>query len=52
MSREIGIGLAQVSGVAYAAEANRALSVRAARELFGRGAGLVVLPELIVSGYA
>lgn len=52
MSREIRIGLAQVSGVAYAAEANRALSVRAARELFGRGAGLVVLPELIVSGYA
>ncbi|MEA2249538.1 MAG: hypothetical protein QOH46_4067 [Solirubrobacteraceae bacterium] len=52
MSRDVTIGLAQVTGAAYAAQENRALSVRAARELFGRGADLVVLPELIVSGYA
>jgi predicted amidohydrolase len=52
VSREATIGLAQVTGAAYAADENRALSVGAARELFGRGADLVVLPELIVSGYA
>jgi predicted amidohydrolase len=52
VSRDVAIGLAQVTGAAYAAEDNRALSVGAARELFARGADLVVLPELIVSGYA
>jgi N-carbamoylputrescine amidase len=52
VSRDVTIGLAQVTGAAYAAEDNRALSVRAARDLFARGADLVVLPELIVSGYA
>lgn len=52
MSREVVIGLAQVTGTAYAPAANRELSERAARELFGGGADLVVLPELIVSGYA
>jgi predicted amidohydrolase len=52
VSRDVTIGLAQVTGDAYAAEENRALSTGAARELFGRGADLVVLPELIVPGYA
>ncbi|HEY4278549.1 MAG TPA: nitrilase-related carbon-nitrogen hydrolase [Conexibacter sp.] len=49
---ELRIALAQVTGVPYAAEENRALSVRTARAAFDDGASLVVLPELIVSGYA
>ncbi len=51
MTRELAIALAQVTGRPYAAEENRALSVATAREAFGRGAQLVVLPELIVPGY-
>jgi predicted amidohydrolase len=43
--------LAQITGEPYAAESNRELSVGAARDAFARGADLVVLPELIVSGY-
>jgi N-carbamoylputrescine amidase len=52
LSRSLTIGLAQITGAPYAGQENRQLSVRAARELFGRGAQLVVLPELIVPGYA
>lgn len=51
MSRPVGIGLAQVTGTPFAVEANRALSVRAAEEAFEQGANIVVLPELVVSGY-
>ena len=51
MSRALRVGLAQITGVPLAAEANRARSADAARELFERGADLVVLPELIVPGY-
>lgn len=51
MSRGLRVGLAQITGVPFAADANRALSVRAATELFEGGAGLVVVPELIVPGY-
>jgi N-carbamoylputrescine amidase len=51
MSRPLAIGLAQITGELYTAEENRRLSVRAATELFDRGARLVVLPELIVPGY-
>jgi predicted amidohydrolase len=51
VTRELGIALAQVTGRPYAAEENRALSVATAREAFGRGAQLVLLPELIVPGY-
>jgi len=49
--REVTIGLAQITGAPYDAEANRELTLGAAGELFGRGAELVVLPELIVPGY-
>jgi predicted amidohydrolase len=52
MARELAIGLGQVTGLPYSAEENRLLSVRTARELFEGGAELVVLPELIVPGYA
>jgi N-carbamoylputrescine amidase len=51
VARPLELGLAQITGEPYAAEANRARSVEAARELFGRGAQVVVLPELIVPGY-
>lgn len=45
------VALAQVSGPAGAADANREKSVAAARRAFQRGADIVVLPELIVPGY-
>jgi N-carbamoylputrescine amidase len=51
VARPLKLGLAQVTGEPYAAEANRARSVEAATQLFDRGAGFVVLPELIVPGY-
>jgi predicted amidohydrolase len=51
MTRSVAVGLAQITGAAYAAQANLQLSVDVARELFDRGAEIVVLPELIVSGY-
>jgi predicted amidohydrolase len=51
VTRELGVALGQVTGRPYAAEENRALTVATAREAFGRGARLVVLPELIVPGY-
>ncbi|HET8754357.1 MAG TPA: nitrilase-related carbon-nitrogen hydrolase [Solirubrobacteraceae bacterium] len=52
MPRPVTIGLAQMTGEPYAAAANRDRSVAAARELLGRGARIVVLPEMIVPGYA
>jgi N-carbamoylputrescine amidase len=52
MARQVAIGLAQVTGDPYASGRNRELTVAAAEQLFDRGAKLVVLPELVVSGYA
>src|SRR5438874_119131 len=52
MSRTVTIGLAQITGRPYEPDSNRRLSVAAAEELFSRGAQVVVLPELIASGYA
>lgn len=51
MSGELTIGLAQITGRLYAPDANRRMTLNAAAELFDRGAELVVLPELIISGY-
>jgi predicted amidohydrolase len=48
----LAIGLAQVTGDPYAPESNRERTVAAAEQLFERGARLVVLPELVVPGYA
>jgi len=45
------IALVQIKGEPFAAEANRALTVDFTRRAFDGGAALVVLPELIVSGY-
>lgn len=50
MSRELTIGVAQITS-AQDRTASLELSLAAAGELFGRGARLVVLPELIVPGY-
>ena len=51
VARPLGLGLAQITGEPYAAQANRARSVEAAGDLFRRGAQIVVLPEMIVPGY-
>jgi N-carbamoylputrescine amidase len=51
MARRLAIGLAQVTGDPYAPQSNLKLTVSAAEQLFDRGARLVVLPELVVSGY-
>jgi N-carbamoylputrescine amidase len=47
----VRVALAQIKGAPYAAAENRARTVEVARRAFGDGADLVVLPELIVSGY-
>ena len=52
MSRTAGIGLGQITGRPYASRENLELTLAAASELFARGADVVVLPELIASGYA
>jgi predicted amidohydrolase len=46
--RELAIGVAQITA---RDEAARRLSLDAAADLFGQGAAIVVLPELIVPGY-
>lgn len=51
LARPVEIGIAQITGEPYAAEANRARTIHVAGELFDRGAELVILPELIVPGY-
>jgi N-carbamoylputrescine amidase len=51
MSRPVTIGLAQITGWPYSPKENRALSLAAAGHLFDQGARIVVLPELISSGY-
>jgi predicted amidohydrolase len=45
------VAIAQISGPPGAADANRRLSVGAARDAFADGADIVVLPELIAPGY-
>ncbi len=51
MARIASIGLAQLTAEPYAPERNRSRCERFVVEAFGRGADVVVLPELIVSGY-
>ena len=54
MGRELSIGIAQITAGAVGdggGKTSLELSVEAAGDLFGRGAGLVVLPELIAPGY-
>ena len=47
----VGVGLAQIGAPPGDPIANRLRSVEAAAELFGRGADIVVLPELCVPWY-
>lgn len=51
MARPFSIGLAQVTGEPYAPQRNLARSTEAASKLFGDGADLVVLPEMVTPGY-
>lgn len=52
MTRPLTLGLAQMTGSPYEAGANRRRSAEWSRRAFGRGADIVVLPELIIPGYA
>jgi predicted amidohydrolase len=49
--RPLSIALGQITGRPYAAAEDREHALATARRAFDRGAGLVVLPELIVPGY-
>lgn len=51
MVHEVNIGLAQISSEPYEIDANRALCDSAIKAAFDQEADLVILPELIVSGY-
>jgi predicted amidohydrolase len=51
MARAITVGIAQITGDPLEPDANRRASQDAAKEAFAAGAHVVVLPELIVSGY-
>jgi predicted amidohydrolase len=46
------VALAQLKGTPFATDENRALTLEAAGHAFADGADLVILPELIVSGYS
>jgi len=48
----VTVAIAQVTARAFEAERNREMTVAVAEDAFDRGAHLVVLPELIVPGYA
>jgi len=51
MSYRVQVAIAQISGEPYAVDVNRNRCDDALAEAFDHGADLVVLPELIVSGY-
>jgi predicted amidohydrolase len=51
MSSQVKVGIAQISGEPYAASDNQSRCEDALTRAFDDGADLVVLPELIVSGY-
>lgn len=50
-SRRVGVGLAQITSTVGAPEDNRARCTVAVREAAAGGAGIIVLPELVVPGY-
>jgi N-carbamoylputrescine amidase len=51
VARNVSIGLGQVTGEPYAVGRNLRITTEAADALFERGADIVVLPELVASGY-
>ena len=52
MSRPLGVGLAQVVAAPYRVEENRVRAADAVTTAFAEGANVVVLPEMMVTGYA
>ncbi|HWE14731.1 MAG TPA: nitrilase-related carbon-nitrogen hydrolase [Solirubrobacteraceae bacterium] len=52
MSSPVSVAIVQMTGVPYEARANRRRSVRRAEYAFATGAQIVVLPEMVVPGYA
>jgi N-carbamoylputrescine amidase len=46
------VGIAQITGAPYEAPANRRRSLDAAARAFAAGADIVVLPEMVIPGYA
>ena len=52
MRRQLGIGLAQIVATPYAVEDNRSRAADAISSAFAQGANLVVVPEMMVPGYA
>lgn len=51
MSHEVGIAIAQISGEPFEVDLNRDRCRRAISAAFDQDADIVILPELIVSGY-
>jgi N-carbamoylputrescine amidase len=51
MTHEVGIGICQISGEPFEVDANRARCRDAITRAFDAAADIVILPELIVSGY-
>ena len=52
MAVTVSIGLVQIGGEPLQVEENRDLAYRSAEQAFEQGADLVVLPEMIIHGYA
>lgn len=52
MSESVSVGIIQMTGDPYEPDTNRRRSLEEAGMAFAAGADLVVLPEMIVSGYA
>ena len=48
----VSVGLVQISGDPFEAEANRELANRSATTAFEGGADIVILPEMIIHGYS
>ncbi len=51
MARLVSVALCQVTGEPYRPDVNRGLWNQAVRDAFSRGASVVLLPEMISSGY-
>lgn len=52
MADLVSVGIVQMTGVPYEAQTNRRRSLDAAGRAFAAGANVVVLPEMVASGYA
>ena len=47
----VRLAIAQITGIPFQADLNRARTIQVAEEAFAGGADLVLLPELIIPGY-